>query len=106
MRRFLLISLAFYPAALFSQKYLPFEFFTQDQGLSQNSVNCILKDQQGFIWFGTSDGLNRYDGYEFVIFKNNPSDSFSLPDNFILSLAQSAPDVIWIGIPGACYPFT
>lgn len=49
------------------------------------------------MWFGTSDGLNRYDGYEFIIYKNDPSDSFSLPDNFILSLEQSAPDVIWIG---------
>ena len=42
-----------------------------DQGLSNNSVRCIYQDHNGFMWFGTYDGLNRYDGYEFKVFSNN-----------------------------------
>ena len=48
-----------------------FEHITIEQGLSQNSIICILQDDYGFLWFCTEDGLNRYDGYQFKVFKNN-----------------------------------
>jgi ligand-binding sensor domain-containing protein len=62
----------------------------------QSSVTCIFQDIKGFIWFGTQDGLNRYDGYNFKIFKNNPSDSTTLTDNFIFSIYEDQSGVLYI----------
>jgi two-component system sensor histidine kinase ChiS len=73
------------------------EHLTIDDGLSQSSVNCILQDSMGFLWFGTQDGLNRYDGYEFRIFKNRPFDDNSLSGNWIHTMIESEPGVLWIG---------
>lgn len=60
-------------------------------------VNCIIQDSQGFIWLGTKDGLNRYDGYDFKIYKQKPGDANSISDNFILAMAQDPEGIIWIG---------
>ena len=57
---------------LFSQS-LHFQNLTVKDGLSNNKINAILQDKIGFIWLGTEDGLNRFDGYSFKIFRNNPS---------------------------------
>lgn len=51
---------------------LRFETITIDDGLSNNSINCIVQTQDGFLWIATKDGLNRHDGQNFKIFKNNP----------------------------------
>ena len=48
---------------------IEFEHLTTDQGLSTGTVNCVFRDSRGFIWFGTLDGLNRFDGYQFKVFK-------------------------------------
>ena len=55
-----------------------FERISLEQGLSQSIINTIIKDSKGFMWFGTQSGLNKYDGYEFVIYKNNPFDSTAI----------------------------
>lgn len=68
-----------------------------EEGLSQSSIHCILQDKIGFLWFGTANGLNRYDGYSFKIFSNDPSDSTSISDNGILSLYEDTKGFIWIG---------
>jgi ligand-binding sensor domain-containing protein/serine phosphatase RsbU (regulator of sigma subunit) len=68
-----------------------------DQGLSQGVVNCIWQDHNGFMWFGTQDGLNRYDGNNIAIFKNNPVDSNSLASNTINCLFEDKHSVLWIG---------
>jgi signal transduction histidine kinase/ligand-binding sensor domain-containing protein/DNA-binding response OmpR family regulator len=65
-------------------------------GLSANQVNAILKDSQGFMWFGTMSGLNRYDGYTFKVFRQDLRDSTSLSDNFITKLAEGPEGLIWI----------
>lgn len=65
-------------------------------GLSQSAVNCIFQDRQGFLWFGTQDGLNRYDGYAFTVFKHNPADTSGLNDSFILSISEDAHGALWI----------
>ncbi|HEY6435388.1 MAG TPA: two-component regulator propeller domain-containing protein, partial [Ignavibacteriaceae bacterium] len=62
---------------LYSQS-INFANLTTKNGLSNNKVNAILQDKIGFIWFGTEDGLNCFDGYEFKVFRNNPSDSNSI----------------------------
>ncbi len=78
-------------------KDVQFEHLTIDDGLSNNTVQCILQDRQGFMWFGTSDGLNRYDGHAFKIFRNVPYNSNSLSNNIILCLFQDSLDFIWVG---------
>jgi len=57
----------------------------------------IFQDTKGFIWFGTRNGLNRYDGSEFVIYKHDPKDSLTLSDNHIWSLAEDNDRNLWVG---------
>jgi signal transduction histidine kinase/ligand-binding sensor domain-containing protein/DNA-binding response OmpR family regulator len=74
-----------------------------DQGLSNNFVRCIYQDKNGFMWFGTYDGLNRYDGYEFKIFRNNFKNNRSLINNWINAINEDANGNLWIGTrQGAC----
>jgi len=80
----------------FCQQKVRFTHLGVQQGLSQNAVNCIFQDSKGFMWFGTQDGLNRYDGYAFRVFKHDPADSLSLDDNFIVSIYEDRGGVLWI----------
>lgn len=77
-----------------------FSHISVEQGLSQTVVNCIMQDQLGFMWFGTQEGLNRYDGYNFKIYKRDPQDTNSLANNFIYTIYQSKDGIIWIGTNG------
>ena len=82
----------------FSQDFSPrFRHLTIDNGLSQNAVFAILQDQQGFMWFGTKDGLNRYDGYDFSIYKNDPADTASISNNYITALFEDSRNYLWAG---------
>jgi signal transduction histidine kinase/ligand-binding sensor domain-containing protein/DNA-binding response OmpR family regulator len=74
-----------------------FRHLTIDDGLSQNAVYSILKDSQGFMWFGTKDGLNRYDGRNFVIYQHNPFDSTTISDAFVMKLYEDSRGLIWTG---------
>ncbi len=65
-------------------------------GLSDNRVNAIYKDQKGFMWFGTTAGLSRYDGYEFKVFQHNSKDSTSLPDGYIVKIFGGPGEELWI----------
>ncbi len=79
------------------QTPVKFRHLTIDDGLSQSAVYALLQDRQGFIWIGTKDGLNRYDGYHFIVYKTNPSDSSSLSNNFITALFEDSRGYIWVG---------
>ncbi|HCV43096.1 MAG TPA: histidine kinase, partial [Bacteroidetes bacterium] len=68
-----------------------------EQGLSQSTVNAIMEDIHGLMWFGTQDGLNMYDGYSFTVFKHDPADTNSISDNWITSLCQDSEGNIWVG---------
>jgi ligand-binding sensor domain-containing protein/signal transduction histidine kinase len=74
-----------------------FEHLGLEDGLSQSTVNVILQDKQGFLWFGTEDGLNRYDGYTFKVFKPNPDDPFSISDRWVNALYEDRTGNLWIG---------
>ena len=76
---------------------ITFECLTLDQGLSQNTVASIIQDNEGYMWFGTIDGLNKYDGYKFTVYQNNPNDSNSIADNWITSLCLAKDSTLWIG---------
>lgn len=66
-------------------------------GLSQNTVHCILQDNKGFMWFATEDGLDKYDGYNFTVYKNIAHDESSLSDNFIWTIYQDRDGNMWVG---------
>lgn len=74
-----------------------FERISLEQGLSQSVVTCILQDRKGFMWFGTMDGLNKYDGYGFTIYKHDPQDDNSLSNNSITALYEDRFGMLWIG---------
>jgi ligand-binding sensor domain-containing protein len=78
------------------EKYLISQVRIED-GLSQSTVFAIIQDKKGFLWFGTANGLNRYDGYSFTVFTNDPADTTSISDNGILSLFEDKDGNIWIG---------
>jgi ligand-binding sensor domain-containing protein/two-component sensor histidine kinase len=73
-----------------------FQQINTANGLSHNRVNCILQDRRGFVWIGTNDGLNRYDGQHFEIFRNRPSDTTSISGNIITDILEDANEILWI----------
>lgn len=86
---------------LFAQKYpvekMTFHALTINDGLSQGMVNQILQDRYGFMWFATKDGLNRYDGYHFKIYRHDTDDTSSIAGSFIQSLFEDSKGRIWAG---------
>lgn len=82
-----------------------FKSFQVENGLSNNSVICSLQDKRGFLWLGTKDGLNRFNGYQFKIFRNNPNDKHSLGGNFIHSLHEDMTGQIWVGTDRGLYMY-
>lgn len=81
-----------------------FDFLTVDDGLSQGMVQCIIQDKEGYMWFASKDGLNRYDGYSFKVYRNNPNELHSLPDNYVTFIHEDDQGNIWIGtnFKGVC----
>lgn len=71
-----------------------------EQGLSNNAVTCVFRDHNGFMWFGTYDGLNRYDGYTFRTYRNVLGDSNSLRDNHIYAIAEDSSNQLWVASAG------
>lgn len=77
------------------QKPIRINYLTTNEGLPQNTIDCILKDSKGFMWFGTWNGLCRFDGYTFKIFQKQ--DEIKLPGNFIHALSEDQSGNIWVG---------
>jgi signal transduction histidine kinase/ligand-binding sensor domain-containing protein/DNA-binding response OmpR family regulator len=75
----------------------PVNYLGIEHGLSNNGVTSIFQDHNGFMWFGTFDGLNRYDGYSFKVFRNNLGDTTSLFSNYIRVIAEDASHFVWLG---------
>ena len=73
------------------------EHLSLQHGLSQSTVSCMIQDRNGFLWMGTGDGLNRYDGYEFKTFYHNPANANSLSQSGISCLLEDRDGNIWIG---------
>lgn len=74
-----------------------FDKITVEDGLSQGMVQCIIQDKDGYMWFSSKDGLNRYDGYHITVFRNNPDNPHSLPDNYVTVMQQDDKGNFWIG---------
>ena len=84
--------------ALYSQvDEIQFEKISIESGLSQSTILSMYQDSRGFLWFGTFEGLNRFDGYSFKVFKTDPKDPLSLSSNNIGSILEDHVGVLWIG---------
>jgi ligand-binding sensor domain-containing protein/serine phosphatase RsbU (regulator of sigma subunit) len=77
-----------------------FEHLGVEEGLSQSGVTSIIQDSRGFIWVATQDGLNKFDGYEFTIYRNKHDDLNSLSTNSLLSICEDKEGILWIGTEG------
>jgi signal transduction histidine kinase/ligand-binding sensor domain-containing protein len=85
-------------------KRLQFKYLTPDNGLSSSIASCIIQDHKGLMWIGTPDGLNRYDGINFVVYKNISEDSVSLSDNVIRTLFEDHSKNLFVGTEnGLCF---
>lgn len=92
----LLLGIQLLALNMIAQVAIP-ESLTIDQGLSQGMVFDILQTRDGFLWIGSKDGLNRYDGYKFRIWTNAPDDPYSISDNTITALFEDSRGWLWIG---------
>jgi ligand-binding sensor domain-containing protein/signal transduction histidine kinase len=101
-RTFILAILLFTADLLHGQSYY-FRHFQVENGLSNNAVICSLQDKKGFLWFGTKDGLDRFDGYSFKVFRSDPDDSSSIGSNFIHCLFEDPNGVLWVGTEKGLY---
>ncbi len=98
---FLTVFLLAISFGLFAQpRQLHFDHLGTADGLSELNPNCILQDKQGFIWIATNDGLNRYDGYKFKIFRNDIKDTTSIGNNYIQDIKEDSDGNIWIATVG------
>ena len=84
----------------FSKDAYNFGQLTIRDGLSSGSITCILQDSRGFIWIGTENGLNKYDGYQITIYRHNPQLANSIGGNSIRSLFEDSRNNLWIGLKG------
>ena len=99
------IGLVLFPLFGFAQTEIPvlkgedikFEKISTEQGLSNNSILCIIQDNKGFLWIGTSDGLNKFDGYSITNYYYNPDDPNSLSGNSIQAILEDDSGKLWIG---------
>lgn len=104
--RFLLLTCilpVFQAISLFAAPYY-FNHYKVEDGLTQSTVWCILQDRTGFMWFGTKDGLNRFDGYQFKTFRYDPDrPGTSIGSNFIRCLFEDEAGKIWVGTTTGIY---
>ena len=103
MKNFCYLFLAFFIVPFFGlaqNRLLKFEHLATDEGLSQSTVLCMLHDSRGFMWFGTMDGLNKYDGYKFEIFRNDPGNKSGISHNHINEIIEAENGDLWIATLG------
>lgn len=97
---FALAAIAMAQPAKLPEKQYTFIHYTTSSGLLSNQVNTILQDEDGYIWIGTSDGLQRYDGSRYITFRHSPSDPGSIPSNIVQHLVMDKEKNIWLSSQG------
>ncbi|UZJ63510.1 hypothetical protein OKW96_13490 [Sphingobacterium sp. KU25419] len=94
----------FFTANTYAQPYY-FNHYQINEGLSNNAVICSMQDSYGFLWFGTKDGLNRFDGNSFKQFTSSQQHPHSLGSNSIISLKEDDQKKMWIGTDQGIYSY-
>lgn len=94
----ILVIIMFYSALNIFAQNIPvsLEHFSINDGLSQNSTNFVFQDSRGYIWIGTQDGLNKYDGYSFTTYRHVPDDKNSISSNYVRQIIESSDSCLWI----------
>lgn len=92
------------PVLQYPGQNLRFERISIEQGLSHSTVYCIFQDSKGFMWFGTRDGLNKYDGYTFTVYKHDPTDPHSLSHNQVMTIFEDSNGILWVGSKSGMSP--
>ncbi|MEO8672472.1 MAG: two-component regulator propeller domain-containing protein [Tahibacter sp.] len=85
------------PAAVDAAESIRFRSYDQADGLSDRNVRAVTQDRDGFLWVGTQNGLDRFDGSTFRVFRHVAEDVHSLPDNYVMALSSTADGVVWVG---------
>jgi ligand-binding sensor domain-containing protein len=88
-----------------TQQYF-FSGYSISDGLSQSVVNCIFQDSKGYMWIGTQNGLNKFNGYNFEVFTYNPNDTNSIANNWINGIAEDKEANLWIATKGGLIKYT
>lgn len=97
MKRLLtLLNMIFFAFLVNAQYHFSFTHYTSDNGLSQNSITAMMKDRKGYLWFGTRDGLNKFDGYNFTIYNSKPEKKIALLSNRIIDIKEDKWGYIWV----------
>ncbi len=104
LRFFILAILLYSPLQQYGQLFY-FRHYQVENGLSNNATICSLQDKKGFLWFGTKDGLDRFDGYTFKVFRKSNTDTGSIGSNFIHSLFEDTAGVLWAGTENGLYEY-
>lgn len=102
---FLICFLNDLPCFAQSDNQIAFQKIDEENGLSDNNVQCIYKDKHGFMWIGTASGLNLLDGSEITVFKNNPNDIHSISNNNITAITSDSKGLLWVGTQGGLNSF-
>jgi ligand-binding sensor domain-containing protein/signal transduction histidine kinase len=98
LKRLLFVIILSQGSAIYArQPEIEFRHLKVKDGLSQSWVKSICQDLYGFMWFGTNEGLNKYDGYSFTVYKNNPEDEHSISNNAIESIFEDKSGNLWVG---------
>ena len=95
MKHYISILLILAALSGYAEENIMFRHITMTDGMSDNQVNHITRDSQGFMWFSTSHGLNRYDGYTFKVFARDTVPG-NLPNSFIINVQEDATGMLWI----------
>lgn len=94
-KKCLIITLLCFSSLMYASEFM-FKHLEVKDGLSNNQVLDIFKDSEGFMWFATASGLNRYDGCQMTLFRSYNADPASLPDNYIKSIQEDYKGNLWI----------
>src|ERR1035437_6881551 len=90
-------SLIIFLHAIGQTEKMTFKNLTPDMGLSHGDVVCFCQDHEGYMWIGTADGLNKYDGVAFTVYKYNKKDTASLPNSCIICIYEDKKNNLWVG---------
>src|SRR5215831_20638840 len=86
------------PVYVFCQTEFRVTYYDETKGLQSSVINAMLQDSRGYLWFGTADGLCRFDGYNFKTFRKASGEENAIPGNYVVKLAEDRDGKIWIGL--------